>query len=166
MRRPTPHPLTAPDQESVWSYPRPPRLEPVTERLRVMFDGVVIADTTAGYRVLETSHPPTYYFPPSDIDLQRLEPAPGASFCEWKGQAVYFTVVGPGRKVERVAWAYPTPTPPFRDIAGHVAFFAGPMDGCFVGDEQVVPQPGGFYGGWITRRVVGPFKGEPGSRGW
>lgn len=166
MRRPTPHPLTAPDQESVWSYPRPPRLEAVAERLRVIFDGVVIADTTAGYRVLETSHPPTYYVPPSDIDLQRLESAPGGSFCEWKGQAAYFTVFGPTRKAERVAWAYPDPTPPFRAIAGYVAFFAGPMDGCFVGDEQVAAQPGGFYGGWITRRVVGPFKGEPGSQGW
>ncbi|HEY8566944.1 MAG TPA: DUF427 domain-containing protein [Beijerinckiaceae bacterium] len=166
MRRPTPAPLTAPDQESVWAYPRPPRLEPVAARLRVVFDGVAVADTTAGYRVLETSHPPTYYLPPADIRSHALVPAPGGSLCEWKGRAVYFTVVGPTRRAERAAWAYPDPTPPFRAIAGHVAFYAGPMDACFVEDEQVTPQPGGFYGGWITNNIVGPFKGEPGSEGW
>jgi uncharacterized protein (DUF427 family) len=166
MRHPAPDPLTAPGQESVWSYPRPPRLEPVPERLRVIFDGVTIADTTAGYRVLETSHPPSYYLPPTDFRPGALVPAPGSSLCEWKGRAAYFTVVGPTRRAERVAWAYPDPTPPFRAIAGYVAVFAGPMDACLVGDEAVTPQPGGFYGGWITRSVVGPFKGIPGSLGW
>lgn len=166
MRRPIPDPLTAPDQESVWSYPRPPRLEPVAARLRVIFEGVAVADTTAGYRTLETSHPPTYYFPPQDIRPGSLESATGGSLCEWKGRAIYFTVVGPTRRAERAAWAYPDPTPAFRAVAGYVAFFAGPMDACFVGEEQVTPQPGGFYGGWITRHLVGPFKGEPGSQGW
>lgn len=166
MLRPTPNPLTAPNQESVWSYPRPPRLEPVAARLRVIFDGVVVADTRAGYRVLETSHPPTYYFPPGDIRPGSLIAASGGSFCEWKGRAIYFTVLGSTHRAERVAWAYPTPTGPFQAIAGHVAFFAGPMDACFVGDEQVTPQPGGFYGGWITNRIIGPFKGEAGTAWW
>ena len=165
-RSPAPLPLTVLNQESVWAYPRPPRLERVPESLRVVFDGVVIADTTAGYRVLETSHPPTYYLPPEDIRPGALVRVPGGSLCEWKGRAVYLTVVGPTRRAERAAWAYPDPAPPFRAIAGHVAFYAGLMDACYVGEEQVRPQPGGFYGGWITQRVVGPFKGEPGSEGW
>jgi uncharacterized protein (DUF427 family) len=166
MRRPQPDPITAPGQESVWAYPRPPRLEPVAARLRIVFDGLVIADTRAGYRVLETSHPPTYYLPPDSIRPGALTSAPGGSHCEWKGQAVYFTVVGPTRRAERAAWAYPDPTAPFRAIAGHVAFYAAPMDACFVDDERVTPQPGGFYGGWVTAGIVGPFKGEPGSGGW
>jgi uncharacterized protein (DUF427 family) len=165
-RSPAPLPLTAPNQESVWAYPRPPRLERVPEPLRVVFDGALIADTVAGWRVLETSHPPTYYLPPDHIRPGALVPAPGRSRCEWKGEAVYFTVVGSTRQAPRAAWAYPDPAPPFRVIAGHVAFYAGLMDACYVGEEQVRPQPGGFYGGWITQRVVGPFKGEPGSEGW
>lgn len=163
--RPRPDPA-GPGQESVWDYPRPPRLEPVPERLRIVFDGVTIADSVKGWRVLETSHPPTYYIPRSDIAPEALAPASGSSVCEWKGRAAYFDVVGPNRRAPRVAWCYPDPTPSFRAIAGHVAFYAGPMDACFVGDERVTPQPGGFYGGWITGRVVGPFKGEPGTMGW
>jgi len=166
MCPPVPDRVTALGQESVWAYPRPPRLEPVRARLRVVFDGLVIADTLAGHRVLETSHPPTYYLPPADIRPGTLVPAPGASLCEWKGRAVYLTVVGPTRRAERAAWAYPDPTPPFLAIAGFVAFYAGPMDACYVGEERVTPQPGGFYGGWITSNLVGPFKGEPGSAGW
>lgn len=166
MRRPVPNPLTGPDQESVWSYPRPPRLEPVAARLRVIFDNLVIADTVAGYRVLETSHPPTYYLPLADVRPESLVPAPGGSFCEWKGQAIYFTVVGSTRRAERAAWSYPAPTAPFSAIGGHVAFFASLMDSCFVGDQQVTPQPGKFYGGWITSQIIGPFKGEPGSDWW
>jgi uncharacterized protein (DUF427 family) len=138
----------------------------VSARLRVTFGGQVIADTTAGYRVLETSHPPTYYLPPADIRPNALVPALGGSLCEWKGRAIYLTVVGPTRRAERAAWAYPDPTPFFQAIAGYVAFYPGPMDTCFVGEERVTPQPGGFYGGWITRGIVGPFKGEPGSGGW
>jgi uncharacterized protein (DUF427 family) len=164
-RLPAPSP-TAPGQESVWDYPRPPRLERVPERLRIVLDGETIADTTEGWRVLETSHPPTYYLPPEAFRPGSLAPAVGGSLCEWKGRAVYYDVVGPRRRAARAAWAYPDPTPPFAAIAGHVAVYAGPMDACFVGAERARPQPGGFYGGWVTDRVVGPFKGEPGTEGW
>jgi uncharacterized protein (DUF427 family) len=163
--RPDPDPV-GPGQESVWDYPRPPRLEPVTARLRVLLGGETIADTTSGYRVLETSHPPNYYFPARDIVAGALERAKGASFCEWKGRAHYFTVRGGDREVTEGAWGYDRPSDAFAPIAGHVAFYAGRMDACFVGDDQVVAQPGGFYGGWITANVVGPFKGGPGTRGW
>jgi len=167
MMRGHPEPDPAgPGQESVWDYPRPPRLEPVPERLRVVFDGITLADTVRGWRVLETSHPPSYYLPPDDILPGALAPAGGGSLCEWKGRALYYDVVGPGRRGERAAWAYPRPTGAFAPLAGHVAFYAGAMEACFVGDERVTPQPGGFYGGWITRKVVGPFKGEPGTMGW
>ncbi|WP_237481555.1 DUF427 domain-containing protein [Lichenibacterium dinghuense] len=155
-----------PGQESVWDYPRPPRLERVPERIRILFAGEVLADTVAAWRVLETSHPPTYYLPPGDIAAGALRPAGGGSVCEWKGRAAYHDVVLGGRRAERVAWSYPDPTPPFAPIAGHVAFYAGPMDACLVGDEAAEPQPGGFYGGWLTRRIVGPVKGGPGSWGW
>jgi uncharacterized protein (DUF427 family) len=156
----------APGQESVWDYPRPPRVEATGKRIRVVFAGVTIADTHAAQRVLETSHPPVYYIPRADIHPDCLVEASGSSVCEWKGQARYFTVVVGDRRAERAAWSYPDPTPAFRALREHVAFYAGPMDACYVDDEQVTPQPGGFYGGWITRDVVGPFKGEPGTWGW
>jgi uncharacterized protein (DUF427 family) len=163
--RPEPDPV-GPGQESAWDYPRPPRLEPVTEHLVVVLGAKTIADTTRGYRVLETSHPPNYYFPPGDVAAGAIELGTGGSFCEWKGRAHYFTVLG-GDRVERdAAWAYGTPSPAFSAIRDHVAFYAGRMDACFVDGERVVPQPGDFYGGWITSKVVGPFKGGPGSRGW
>ncbi len=155
-----------PGQESVWDYPRPPRLERVPERIRIVFAGAVLADTGSAWRVLETSHPPTYYLPPGDIAAGALVPAGGGSVCEWKGPAAYFDVVLNGRRAPRVAWTYPKPLPPFAALADHVAFYADPMDGCFVGDERATPQPGGFYGGWITERIVGPVKGGPGSWGW
>lgn len=155
-----------PGQESVWDYPRPPRLEPTSRRLRVVFAGVAIADTLRGYRVLETSHPPVYYIPPADIQMQHLRPASGGSFCEWKGQAGYYSVVVGDRRAEDAAWYYASPTSSFALIAGAVAFYASKMDACYVDDELVTPQPGGFYGGWITADVVGPFKGGPGSWGW
>ncbi len=162
-----PNPLpVGPGQESVWDYPRPPRLESVPERLRIVFDGMTIADTTRGWRVLETSHPPTYYIPPEDIAPGSLARIASGSFCEWKGRAIHFDVVGPTRRAPQAAWAYPTPTPDFAPIANHVAFYAAPMESCHVGDDLVTPQPGGFYGGWITPRIVGPFKGGPGSQGW
>jgi uncharacterized protein (DUF427 family) len=167
--RPAPDPV-GPGQESVWAYPRPPTLEPVARRLRVVLGGEVIANTTRGYRVLETSHPPNYYFPPDDIAAGAIERAKGASFCEWKGRAHYYAVIGgqtPDQRVEpEAAWGYDEPSTAFESIRGYVAFYASRMDACFVDDEQVVPQPGGFYGGWITHDVVGPFKGGPGSRGW
>ena len=152
--------------EKVWDYPRPPRLEPVPQRLRIVLGGQTIADTTAGFRVLETTHPPTYYLPREAFAPGALVPAKGESFCEWKGLATYFDVQGGGLRRERVGWTYEAPSPAFAALAGHVAVYAGPMDACFVGDEQVRPQPGGFYGGWITSNLVGPFKGEPGTQGW
>jgi uncharacterized protein (DUF427 family) len=155
-----------PGQESVWDYPRPPRLEPVTARLRVVFGGVTIADTTHGFRVLETSHPPNYYVPPDDVLDGALEPAERASFCEWKGRAHYFTVRGGTSVAPDAAWGYAQPSEAFVPITDHVAFYVAPMDACFVDDERAVAQPGRFYGGWITSSIVGPFKGDPGTRGW
>jgi len=134
--------------------------------LRVVLDGTVIARTGRGFRVLETSHPPNYYFPPDDIADGVLTGSRGASFCEFKGQAHYFDVRS-GDRVERdAAWGYAKPSAGFEPIRGYVAFYPGRMDACFVDDELVVAQPGGFYGGWITADVVGPFKGGPGTRGW
>jgi uncharacterized protein (DUF427 family) len=155
-----------PGQESVWDYPRPPRLEPAGRRIEVIFNGETIAATDRAWRVLETSHPPVYYVPPEDIREGALQPAPGRSFCEWKGEARYFTVQAGDRRAEKAAWSYPAPTPGFAAIKDHVAFYAGPMDRCLVDGEEVRPQPGSFYGGWVTDDVVGPFKGEPGSQGW
>ena len=153
-------------QESVWDYPRPPRLEPVPARLRVVFGGETIADSTSGYRVLETSHPPVYYIPPADIRMDVMRPAPGSSWCEFKGQASYWSIEAGGRRSENAAWSYPDAVAGLRAIAGHLAFYASRVDDCFVGDERVQPQDGDFYGGWITSQVVGPFKGGPGTRGW
>jgi uncharacterized protein (DUF427 family) len=163
--RPQPLP-PGPGQESVWDYPRPPRLEPTSRHILIVANGVTLADTHAAFRVLETSHPPVYYLPPADIAMKCLHPAPQSSWCEWKGQAQYFDIVVNGVKLPQAAWSYPQPAAPFRAIAGYVAFYAGPMDGCFVDGERVSAQPGGFYGGWITSDIVGPFKGEPGSWGW
>ena len=126
----------------------------------------MLADTGAAWRVLETSHPPTYYLPPADIAPGALVPAGGGSVCEWKGPARYYDVALCGRRAPRAAWTYPEPLAPFTALADHVAFYAGPMDACFVGDERAEPQPGGFYGGWVTRRIVGPIKGAPGTMGW
>jgi len=152
--------------ENVWDYPRPPALEPVGKRIRIVFGGAVIADTTAAYRVLETSHPPVCYLPRAAFAEGVLAPAPGRSFCEWKGEAEYWTIRAGGKVAERAAWSYPAPTPPFAAIRDHLAVYAGKMEQCFVGDEAVTPQPGGFYGGWITSDLQGPFKGGPGSMGW
>ena len=163
--RPRPIP-PGPGEESVWDYPRPPRLETVAARIRISFAGETIAETSAGHRVLETSHPPTYYVPPADIRPGVLVAAGRGSICEWKGEARYFDVVTSARRAERAAWTYPAAADDFAAIAGHVAFYAGLMEGCWVGDDKVTPQPGGFYGGWITPNVAGPFKGGPGTWGW
>ncbi len=163
--RPDPDPV-GPGQESAWDYPRPPRLEPVTAHLVVVLDGETVAETRRGYRVLETSHPPNYYFPPDDVAPGVLVPSDAGSFCEWKGRAHYFGVRVGDRVEADAAWAYGTPSPAFAALRDHVAFYAHRMDECYVDGERVVPQPGGFYGGWITSKVVGPFKGGPGSRGW
>jgi uncharacterized protein (DUF427 family) len=155
-----------PGQESVWDYPRPPSVEAVPERIRVVFNGQVIADTYRAWRVLETSHPPVYYIPPEDIHMEYIQDAQGSSFCEWKGRARYHDVVVGEARAEKAAWSYPQPQPGFEAIRAHLAFYAGPMDECTVDGERVTPQPGGFYGGWITSRITGPFKGQPGSWGW
>jgi uncharacterized protein (DUF427 family) len=153
-------------QESVWDYPRPPRLELVDKRLQVEFNGRIVADTRRAWRVLETSHPPVYYLPPEDINLDLLQEVGGGSWCEWKGQATYYDVVAGDRVAPRAGWTYRRPSAAFKPIKDHVAFYAWAMDACLVNGEQVRPQPGEFYGGWITTDIVGPFKGEPGTSGW
>jgi uncharacterized protein (DUF427 family) len=156
-----------PGQESVWDYPRPPALEPCSRRIRVEFGGAVIAETTHAYRVLETSHPPVYYVPPEDVRREFLVASQSRqSFCEWKGRALYFSVVVEGRRSSDAAWSYPEPSAAFRPIRNYFAFYPTRVDACWVDDERVQPQPGDFYGGWITTQVVGPFKGAPGTSGW
>lgn len=165
MRRPEPL-IPGPGQESVWDYPRPPRVERVDERVTIRLGGSLIADTDDAVRVLETSHPPVYYLPIGDFAPGALVDAAGSSFCEFKGAARYFDVQGGGLVRPRAAWTYRDPSPGFDALVGRVAVYAAPMDACTVGGEVVTPQPGGFYGGWVTSRVVGPFKGIPGSMGW
>lgn len=162
---PDPDPVR-PGQESVWDFPRPAIAEPTTAHVVIEHLGVRIADTRASIRTLETSHPPSYYIPRGDILDGVLRRADGTSFCEWKGAAVYWDVVVDGVVLPRVGWSYPTPTRSFQSLRDHVAFYAAPFDRCLVDGETVVPQPGGFYGGWITNAVAGPFKGIPGSRLW
>ena len=165
MRHPKPDPV-GPGQESVWDYPRPPRVERSGEVVEVHLGGEVVARSSATLRVLETSHPPTYYLPRSAFDQGVLRPVAGTSYCEWKGEAGYFDLVAGGRTAERAAWTYPHPTPGFEVLLDHLAVMPASVDACFVGGERVVPQAGGFYGGWVTSRVAGPFKGGPGSWGW
>ncbi len=150
----------------MWDYPRPPRLEPTDRHISIYFNKLLIAESRRAWRVLETSHPPVYYIPPQDIRAGCLVQSPGRSWCEWKGQAAYFNVVVGEKVAQNAAWSYPQPTKPFAAIKDHVAFYAGLMDRCLVDGEKVIPQPGGFYGGWITSDVVGPFKGAPGTSFW
>ena len=165
MSRPVPiEPRTG--QESVWDYPRPPRIERSDRRIRAVAMGESLADSTRSYRVLETSHPPVYYLPPDDVRMDLLVPGEGTSFCEWKGRAVYWDAIVDGTRIERVAWSYPEPTPSFEQLRDHLAFFLPVLEAGFVDAELARPQPGGFYGGWITSDLVGPFKGVPGSAGW
>lgn len=155
-----------PGQESVWDYPRPAICEPAALPIRIEFGGKVIAETRSALRTLETSHPPTYYLPPEDIAEGVLKPSGHRTLCEWKGQARYFDVLVGARRAANAAWAYEDPTPSFASIRGFVAFYPALMDACFVDGERVTPQPGGFYGGWVTSHVAGPFKGAPGTMGW
>ena len=155
-----------PGQESVWDYPRPPRLEVTGKRIQIILADVTIADTTRAQRVLETSHPPVYYLPPDDVAREYLRPARGASFCEWKGEASYYDIVVGDRVVAQAAWTYRHPSPAFAPIADYIAIYPGKMDECYVDGERVRAQPGDFYGGWITGDIVGPFKGDPGTWGW
>ncbi len=165
MRRPDPSPA-GPGQESVWSYPRPPAVESDARLVVVTFGGQEVCRTRRALRVLETSHPPGWYLPAQDWAPGSLEPAAGTSYCEWKGVASYLTVVGGDRRAERAAWTYPDPVPAYAALLGHVAVYPAAMDSCTVDGEPVLPQEGGFYGGWVTPDVVGPFKGTPGSTYW
>lgn len=155
-----------PGQRSVWDFPRPPIVERCGHHLVVWFGGRVIAETRAGVQVLETSHPPTYYFPASDVDTAVLRPTSRRSICEWKGRAILWDVVVDAHRVEAAAWSYPEPTRRAQVLGGHIAFYPSAMDRCLVNGEVARPQEGGFYGGWITSDLVGPFKGGPGSWGW
>jgi uncharacterized protein (DUF427 family) len=158
--------VPGPGQESVWDYPRPPRVERVAERVRVVVAGVTIADTTQALRVLETAGAPVYYLPPADIRMDLLEASSHTTVCEWKGTARYHSLTVGDRRIADVAWSYPQPNRGYEAIRDHLAFYAAKVDEAWVGDERATPQPGGFYGGWVTRKVVGPIKGEPGSSAW
>ncbi len=157
--------MTDMPRENVQSYPRPPALEAVPQRIVVRLAGVVVADTTRALRVLETHHAPTYYLPPSDIHATLL-PASGSSFCEWKGTARYFDVQAGSATARRAAWAYDRPTAGFAPLAGFAAFYAALIDEVWVGGLRVIPQPGNFYGGWVTPNLDGRIKGAPGTQHW
>jgi uncharacterized protein (DUF427 family) len=152
--------------EYVRDYPRPPRVEPVEARIRIVFNGETIADTTRAQRVLETFGAPVYYLPLADVRADVLTETARNSVCEWKGTASYYSIRVGERAAENAGWAYRDPLPGYEAIRDHVAFYCAPMDACFVGDEKARPQPGRFYGGWLTDGIVGPFKGEPGTEGW
>ena len=153
--------IAAAGVERVADYPRPPALVASDQRIEVIALGEVLVETNVSLRVLETFHPPTLYVPPEAVRLDLLEPAAGRSFCEWKGIARYFSVVVGERRIERALWSYPQPTPAFAALAGWFALYPALMDDCWMNGERVEPQPGGFYGGWITSAVQGPFKGDP-----
>lgn len=156
-----------PGQESVWDYPRPPAIEPTSSLVRVEHGGRTVAETTRAVRILETSQPPGFYLPPDDVDLSVLIPSASATGCEWKGTASYFDLAVSGvPTVADAAWSYSNPTPRFAAIAGYLAFYPQRVDACFVDGERVESNDGSFYGGWITSKVVGPFKGGPGTSGW
>ena len=160
-------PSPGPGQESVWDYPRPPRLEPVDAPIRVEFNGTTLAATEHALRILETSHPPTYYIPPDDVRTEHLiASSRTTTLCEWKGRALYYAVEVDDRRVDHAAWSYPSPNERYAELKDHFAFYASKMDACYVGDEEAHAQEGDFYGGWITNNIVGPFKGSPGTIGW
>ena len=158
--------MTSPMPEYVRDYPRPPRVEPVGKRVKVVFNGETVADTTRAQRVLETFGAPVFYLPLEDVRRDLLTETARSSVCEWKGLASYYSVRVGDRAAENVGWTYHDPKPGYEAIRDHVAFYCAPMDACYVGDEKARPQPGRFYGGWITDGVIGPFKGEPGTEGW
>ena len=155
-----------PGQESVWDYPRPPKVESTTKRIRIVFNGQTIVDTTQALRVLETSHPPVYYIPSGEIRNAQISPTQQRTFCEFKGGAVYWTLTVGDKSAPNAAWSYPDPMMGFEVIKDHLAFYPSRMDACYVDDEQAQSQLGDFYGGWITSDIVGPFKGGPGTIGW
>lgn len=153
-------------QKSVWDYPRPPRLDPSTRLVRVEFAGALIAETRRAVRVLETAGAPVWYLPAADVRTELLVATDRRTLCEWKGQAHYFDLRVRDRVTRTAAWSYPEPSPGYEAIRGYLAFYAARVDAATVDGEPVRPQPGGFYGGWVTSDVVGPFKGEPGTEGW
>lgn len=152
-------------RENVQSYPRPPALEPVPQRIMIRLGGALVSETGRALRVLETHHAPSYYLPPEDIHAT-LRPVQGSSFCEWKGVARYFDVIAGGKTAARAAWCYDSPTARFAALAGYVAFYSGLMDEAWVGDLRVIPQPGSFYGGWVTPNLDGQIKGAAGTQHW
>jgi uncharacterized protein (DUF427 family) len=155
-----------PGQESVWDYPRPPRVEDSHKHIQVIFNGVTIAETRRAMRVLETSHPPVYYIPPEDVRLEYFTSTPRSTFCEYKGAAAYYTIRVGQRTEANAAWFYARPSAPYAALANYVAVYPGRMDACYVDGELIQPQPGDFYGGWISKDIVGPFKGGVGTAGW
>ena len=155
-----------PGQESVWDYPRPPRLEPTRKLVQVFFNGHQIAASRRALRVLETSHPPTFYIPAEDVDWAYLSESKRRTLCEFKGVALYYDLVdGEDRSLD-AAWSYPDPVPEFESIRDHLAFYPSRVEACYVDGERVEAQEGDFYGGWITSEIVGPFKGASGTWGW
>jgi uncharacterized protein (DUF427 family) len=154
-----------PGQESVWDYPRPPVIVDDARRVQVRLAGQLIAETCAARRVLETASPPTFYLPPESMQLDCLRPDTGSSFCEWKGRAAYFSVCIAKHCLKHAAWTYPEPFPEFTAIRNYLAFYPHGLE-CYVDGERVRAQAGGFYGGWITDQIVGPFKGDPDTGGW
>ena len=155
-----------PGQESVWDYPRPPRLEQSVRHLLVVFAGETVAESRRALRVCETSGPPTYYLPPEDVQLDYLEEAFGTTVCEWKGSASYYDLVVGERRARAAAWAYRRPRGDYAALTGCLAFYPGRVDACYLDGELVQPQPGDYYGGWITHEIIGPFKGAPGTLHW
>ncbi len=165
-----PHGVTpdtpGPGQESVWEYPRPPRVELVPERIRVVVNGRTLADSTRALRVLETAGAPVYFVPRHDVDMTHLREAARTTFCEWKGTAGYLDYDDGQRRIGQIGWSYPSPSSGYEAITGHIAFYAGKVDEAWIADELATPQPGRYYGGWVTSGIVGPFKGGPGSETW
>ena len=165
-RRPTQIVPPGPGQESVWDYPRPPRVETVRRTLRVEFAGIVLAHSRRVLRVIETASPPVYYVLPEDIRMEFFKASEHETFCEWKGLARYWSIRVGERHADDAAWSYPRPDAGYEAIQGHLAFLSGKLDACYLGQERVTPQPRNYYGGWITADIVGPFKGAPGSQAW
>ena len=165
QKRPPFADASGPDQESVWDYPRPPRIVSENRPVRVRYEGTELVASTRAIRVLETASAPGVYVPPEDVIWDRLRENSDRSFCEWKGEARYFDLLARQGIVRCVAWGYPNPTPAFSQIAGYISFYPGRVE-CFIGDERVSAQPGGFYGGWVTPRITGPIKGAPGTDLW
>ncbi|MEL6530174.1 MAG: DUF427 domain-containing protein [Pseudomonadota bacterium] len=162
---PEPDPV-GPGQESVWDYPRPAIAEPTNRRIQIIHQGIALVDSQSAWRTLETSHPPTYYIPQSDIAMEHLQPNARRTMCEWKGQANHWDIVIGNDRLEAAAWSYPSPTAPFAAVKDYLAFYPDPLDQCLVDGETITPQPGSFYGGWISQYEAGPFKGISGSWFW